>query len=57
MQTQVEQTFLFREPGDAPPTPYSEDEQRRRNSASDACWAELRNEFGTRDRVISGDGK
>ena len=57
MQIQVEQTFLFRNPGESPLTPYSEQEQRRRDSDSDACWDELLEEFGTSNRAISGDEK
>ena len=46
MQIDIEQTFLFRKPGDPPRSPYSEEEQRRRNAESDACFVEIFKEFG-----------
>ena len=57
MQIQVEQTFIFSKPGDAPPSPYSKKEQRRRKAASDACWAKLFKELGPPNRVMAGDEK
>ena len=55
MQIEVEQTVLFRNPGDPPPSPHSEEEQRRRNISSDACFAELFKEFGPPNRLMAED--